>query len=163
MPKRRLPGGASEARDSSSTQGEANLQRNQQPASSRSSRKRISDVFSKLADGCNKHSTYHQTSKRSVRQDEDEENVPEQCRKDLISMKALLPKVEKCFQASNSNQQNQVEATDVAHLCDFYERVLRGVYCPHSPALFKWGKVPKDGKKKPLINFCCFCQSKCVH
>jgi hypothetical protein len=20
------------------------------------------------------------------------------------------------------------------------------VYCPHSPALFQWGKVPKDGK-----------------
>jgi hypothetical protein len=133
MPKRRLP----------SNENNSSLRPGSHPSARSSSRKRISDVFSKLADACNKHATYHQTTKNFARQDDEEENLPEKCRKDLFSVRALLPKVEKCFPP---NQAKQCEASDVAHLCDFYERVLRGVYCPHSPALFQWGKVPKDGK-----------------
>ena len=149
MPKRRLPGSSSEANDSSfhqhhGTQREASPQHQEPPTGSRSSRKKISDSFSKLANGCNKHSTFHQNKKYAARQEEDEDNIPEPCRKDLTTMKVLLPKLEKSFQGSNANQ---VEASDVAHLCEFYERTLRGVYCPHSPALFKWGKVPNYGKK----------------
>lgn len=157
MPKRRLPGASSEGNDSSlhqhnGTQREAGAQHQEAPTGSRSSRKKISDSFSKLANGCNKHSAFHQNKKSSARQEEDEDNIPEPCRKDLTTMKVLLPKLEKSFQASNASQ---VEASDVAHLCEFYERTLRGVYCPHSPALFKWGKVPNYGKKK-LFNVCCF-------
>jgi hypothetical protein len=106
----------------------------------------MSDIFSKLADACNKHSTYHQNHKKNASREEDEDNLPEKCRKDLQSMRALLPKVEKYFEHSD-----QSEAEDVWHLCDFYKQVLRGSYCPHSPALFGWGKQPKDGKRLDIF------------
>eukprot|EP00980_Cylindrotheca_fusiformis_P025542 scaffold14008_cov124-Cylindrotheca_fusiformis.AAC.10 len=140
MPKRKLP----------TKGGDSSLQPAAPPSTRSSSRKRISDVFKKLADACNKHSAYHQTAKSFARLDEDEDNLPEKCRKDLVSVRALLPKVEKCFPLG---QAKQCDASDVVHLCDFYERVLLGVYCPHAPALLQWGKVPNVGKKGPSFPF----------
>jgi hypothetical protein len=101
----------------------------------------------KLSDACNKHAAYHQGRNNSVRADEDEENLPEKCRNDLQSLRLLLPRVEKSFQPPAPGKKGP-EAADVAHLCDFYNSVLRGVYCPHAPHLFHWGKEPKDGKGK---------------
>lgn len=135
MPKRRL----------ASNEDNTSLRPVLHRSSRATSRKRISGVFTRLADACTKHSAYHQSTKLFARQEEDEENLPEKCRKDLFSVRALLPKVEQCFPL---DQAKQCEASDVAHLCDFYDRVLRGAYCPHAPALFQWGKVPKDGTSR---------------
>ena len=136
MPKRRLPSTGHQRDNDSSLRQHRIFSRS-------SSRKRISEVFTKLADAFNKHAEYHMTTKSFVRPDEDEAKLPERCRKDLASVRALLPKLEKCFPPQ---QAVNCDASDLAHLCNFYERVLRGVYCPHSPGLFQWGRVPKDGK-----------------
>jgi len=134
MPKRRLPNSGIQTDRNSSLQ---------QPKSRSSSRKKISEVFTKFADAFNKHAEYHKITKNFVRPDEEEAKLPERCRKDLGSARVLLPKLEKCFP---SQQAEHCDASDLAHLCDFYERVLRGVYCPHSPGLFQWGRDPKGSK-----------------
>eukprot|EP00526_Cylindrotheca_closterium_P015523 CAMPEP_0113604366 /NCGR_PEP_ID=MMETSP0017_2-20120614/1757_1 /TAXON_ID=2856 /ORGANISM="Cylindrotheca closterium" /LENGTH=246 /DNA_ID=CAMNT_0000512787 /DNA_START=89 /DNA_END=825 /DNA_ORIENTATION=+ /assembly_acc=CAM_ASM_000147 len=134
MPKRRLPNSGNQTDNDSSLRQHGILSRS-------SSRKRISEVFTKLADAFNKHAEYHKTTKSFVRPDEEEAKLPERCRKDLASVRALLPKLEKCFPPQ---QAVNCDASDLAHLCNFYERVLRGVYCPHSPGLLQWGRVPKD-------------------
>jgi hypothetical protein len=50
------------------------------------------------------------------------------------------------------------EASDVAHLCDFYHSVMGGVYCPHAPHLFRWGKGGIDGKTAHEIHIHSFVQ-----
>ena len=55
------------------------------------------------------------------------------CQKDLKLLTVLLPKVE----AACCNDVNSMEV--VGHLCDFYNDVLRGGFCPHAPSLFRWG------------------------
>ncbi|KAL3944314.1 MAG: hypothetical protein SGBAC_001607 [Bacillariaceae sp.] len=134
MPKRRLPNSGNQTENDSSLRQHGIF-------SHSSSRKRISEVFTKLADAFNKHAEYHKTTKSFVPPDEEESKLPERCRKDLASVRALLPKLEKCFPPQ---QVVNCDASDLAHLCNFYERVLRGVYCPHSPGLFQWGRVPKE-------------------
>jgi hypothetical protein len=54
-------------------------------------------------------------------------------KKDLRLLKELLPKVE-------ATCSTDAKATDVVgHLCDFYNDVLTGGFCPHAPNLFRWG------------------------
>ncbi len=82
-----------------------------------------------LAVACQKHQiTHHKNGATSLG-----EKMPQCCQKDLRLLKELLPKVEATYCTD-------VKATDaVAHLCDFYNDVLAGGFCPHAPNLFRWG------------------------
>lgn len=157
MPKRRLyqevAGENNESSPSSTSSIQGRGQQQQDLAgrphhSHRSSSQRRSSnpsVLLILSDACNKHAAYHQSRKSPIRADADEENLPEKCQKDLQSLRELLPKVEKSFQPPSPGKRGP-EASDVAHLCDFYTSILRGNYCPHAPHLLCWGKDPEEGK-----------------
>lgn len=157
MPKRRLPREiAGEENVTSSSSSSSSLPESsrqpQQPSNRSSSQRRSSNVLLSLSNACNKHATYHQgRRKASGRIDDDEENLPEKCRKDLQDLRKLLPKVEKSFRPPARGERGP-KAEDVASLCDFYRSALNGGYCPHAPHLFHWGKVPQNGKKKERKN-----------
>ena len=82
-----------------------------------------------LAVACQKHRiTHHKNGATSV-----DEKISLCCKKDLRLLKELLPKVE-------ATCSTDAKATDVVgHLCDFYNDVLTGGFCPHAPNLFRWG------------------------
>ena len=75
--------------------------------------------------------------------DDDEENIPEQCRIDLEKLRNLLPEIEKKFHPSTHGEKGPA-AQDIAHLCDFYNSVMQGNYCPYAPHLFHMGKSPHE-------------------
>ena len=110
------------------------------------SRKKSSDVLIKLSQSCNNHlSNCHKGRSVKVNIDDDEEKIPEQCRIDLEKLRNLLPEIEKKFHPNLLGEKGP-EAQDVAHLCDFYNSVMQGNYCPYAPHLFHLGKSPDDGE-----------------
>jgi hypothetical protein len=149
MPKRRLyiDGGAENEASSSSVSERGRGPQQATTGQSRRSaaQRRSSDVLLRLSDACNKHATYHKGRKNTGQSEDDEDNLPERCRSDLQILRNLLPKVEKSFQPPAPGKKGP-EAEDIAHLCDFYNSVLRGAYCPHAPHLFQRGQSAKDGK-----------------
>lgn len=115
-------------------------------ASRRPSRRNSSDVLIKLSHSCNAHFNNCHKDRKSVVNFEDEvENIPDQCRVDLEKLRNLLPEIEKKFQPPAHGERGP-DAHDVAHLCDFYNSVMQGNYCPHAPHLFGTGKVLNDGQ-----------------
>lgn len=83
-----------------------------------------------LAAACQSHRiTQHKNGATKL----DEEMSPA-CQRDLKLLKELLPKVE-------ATCCKDVHSLDVVgHLCDFYNDVLKGGFCPHAPNLFMWGE-----------------------
>lgn len=82
-----------------------------------------------------------------MRADENEADIPDRCRTDIQTLRLLLPRVEKSCKAPKSGHKGGPEATDVAHLCDFYYSVIQGTYCPHQPHIFQWGKGGVEGEE----------------
>lgn len=118
------------------------------PASRRSSsRRKSSDFLLKLSRSCNAHATncHKDRIARPVGLEDEVERIPDQCRADLEQLRNLLPEIEKKFQPPAPGQRGP-EAHDVAHLCDFYNSVMQGNYCPYAPHLFDLGKSPKNGE-----------------
>lgn len=118
------------------------------PGTSRSvSRQKSSDVLIKLSQSCNNHLSNCHKDRRVTgnTEEEEEENIPEQCKMDLEKLRNLLPEIEKKFHP-NGHGEKGPEAQDVAHLCDFYNSVMQGNYCPYAPHLFHMGKSPSDGE-----------------
>ena len=127
------------------------------------------EILLKMSDACCKHGDYHSKKQPNCRPDpnNDEANLPQRCLKDIRALRQLLPKVEKTIQPqvdsneaspraaktgrSKAIQKEGTEASDICHLCDFYESVLNGVFCPHAPHLFQWGKGGIDGKKDDKV------------
>jgi hypothetical protein len=83
-----------------------------------------------LAVACQKHKATHHKNQNGAAHFEDE--MPQGCKRDLEFLKELIPKVEASYC-------KDVRSTDVANLCDFYNDVLEGGFCPHAPNLFRWG------------------------
>lgn len=114
------------------------------------------------------HPDRKQPNNKKVRINEmmEEEEIPEVCRKAIHSLRGLMPKLEKAIaptigssvgvnhrsssrnsrsnRLSHNSADDTVEAAaaldDVLHLCEFYNSVLTGYYCPHMPHLFHLGK-----------------------
>ena len=82
-----------------------------------------------LAAACEKHRITH----HSVGDVRPGESTRTACKRDLRLLKELLPRVE----LSCCRELNSVEM--LGHLCDFYNDVLQGGFCPHAPELFRGG------------------------
>ena len=122
-------------------------------------------ILLKMSDACCKHGDYHKKQLPNSRADpkNNEENLPQRCLKDIRALRQLLPKVEKSIQPqvdtpgwkrkrsrAKSLKETGADASDVSHLCDFYDTVLNGHFCPHAPHLFQWGKGGIDGKARKV-------------
>jgi serine/threonine-protein kinase ATR len=83
-----------------------------------------------LAAACQKHQVCHHNKTESSNCDDD---IPHSCRKDLTLLLELLPRVE-----ATCCKDDSIEV--LGHLCDFYNDVISGGFCPHAPNLFRWGK-----------------------
>jgi hypothetical protein len=151
MPKRRLGYGEvameTQAPSPSQTRRSPPAPNAEKPPPTRrsSSRRKSSDFLLHLSRSCNAHATKcHKDPRTTISAEDEEERIPDQCRADLEAMRNLLPEIEKKFQPPAQGQRGP-EAHDVAHLCDFYNSVMQGNYCPYAPHLFHLGKSPKDG------------------
>jgi hypothetical protein len=71
---------------------------------------------------------------------ESEEEVPRYCQESLQSLRVIVPKVERNYPP------RETSATELHHLCDFYQDVLSGGFCPHAPHLFLLGKGATESK-----------------
>lgn len=157
MPKRRLGyGEVAITKEPVSAPPPAKRQADKSSSLKRSSsRRKISDVLVKLSRSCNSHSTNcHKDRKGAVRVDDEETRIPDQCRSDLEMLRNLLPEIEKKFRPPARGERGP-EAHDVAHLCDFYNSVMQGNYCPYAPHLFHMGKSVNEGR---LAHFNAECQ-----
>lgn len=97
----------------------------------------------KLSQACQKHRQDHHLSNNYPNNDEP---ISDACNSGLKALQSLLPKVENaCLEAGT------LRFTDVSHLCDFYNDVLEGGFCPHAPNLFGWEST-MDCKWKPKKN-----------
>ena len=140
MPKRRLYNETADENDGSTSASSSRGRSTQRSSSHRKS----SDVLLSLADACTRHSEYHQSRNDSSAVAEDEGDIPEKCCAVLERLRQLLPRVEKSFQPPPPGKKGP-DASDIAHLCNFYDSALQGVYCPHASHLFQRGKDPKEG------------------
>ena len=106
-----------------------------------------SAVILKLSKACKKHLDQHSDPNNpSVRALADGTKLPELCQRDIQTLKKLLPKVEKAIRPPTKKGQTGPSAVDVAHLCDYYQSVIRGVFCPHAAHLFDQGQGGIEGK-----------------
>lgn len=102
-----------------------------------------------LAKSCTRHNEQH---KKDGDIDEicyhqhDGEDEPACCRKALLTLSRIIPKVEKAYRASSNPN-----AIDVRHLCDFYLGVVQRSFCPSALKLFEYGKNPADSKYRRLL------------
>jgi hypothetical protein len=86
-------------------------------------------LLEQLAEACQ----YHRATQHKDGAPRLDEEMSLACQKDLKLLTELLPKVE----AACCKDVNSMDV--VGHLCDFYNDVLRGGFCPHAPCLFRWG------------------------
>lgn len=82
-----------------------------------------------LSESCRKHSASAHASNKGLCAATVAE-APQCCQEALTSLRTILPKVEKAYPPHKSAVQ------DVAHMCDFYQDVLSGGFCPNAPHLF---------------------------
>jgi len=88
-----------------------------------------SSLLVSLSESCRKHSaSAHASNKGLCAQTVSE--APQCCQEALSSLRTILPKVEKAYSPGKSAVQ------DVVHMCDFYNDVLSGGFCPNAPHLF---------------------------
>jgi len=85
----------------------------------------------KLSDCCAQHAESH--TPKPVRPLTEHDEMPEKCQKDMSSLCKILPRVE---DAVDKNP----HPSYIPHLCDFYQSVIQGRFCPHAPLLLEWGK-----------------------
>lgn len=101
-------------------------------------------LLQRLSHACQYHASHHYANNNAngasvlANPDDALDDIPARCRKDLVTLGTILPKVE---QATNQ----QPTAAEIGHLCSFYQDVLVGGYCPHAPHLFTWGKGGTEG------------------
>jgi hypothetical protein len=113
-----------------------------------------------LSDNCRKHSingnTHHESNHVLS---EEWDNVPLFCQEALTTLKRILPRVENrilIIENNNNNNNNSNDTkmissnvSDLGHLCDFYNDVILGGFCPHALHLFDLGKGAIEGKYPP--------------
>jgi len=75
-----------------------------------------------LAEICKKHAATHHRHRQDEAQSEG-------CQRDLDHLSTLIPKVETAY----------LKSTQFDDLCDFYNDVLSGGFCPYAPNLFNGG------------------------
>ena len=88
-----------------------------------------SSILVSLSESCRKHSaSAHESNKGLFAATVME--APQCCQEALASLRTILPKVEKAYPPHNTM------VHDLAHMCDFYNDVLSGGFCPNAPHLF---------------------------
>ena len=60
--------------------------------------------------------------------------LPVECTKALTILEKTLPKLERTYRA-NPAAPSATTVEHVGHICDFYQDVIRGGFCPHAPHL----------------------------
>ena len=103
----------------------------------------------RLSEACAKHKEYHRLQDENDDDDEDDDTtnnnnnnnkmggISEKCRKDLGTLRKILPEVEKKYTISLLNL---VSAQDISHMCAFYRIVVMGGFCQHSMCLLRDSK-----------------------
>ena len=104
----------------------------------------------RLSEACAKHKEYHRLHDNENDDDDTTNNnnhnhnktegsvvVSEKCRKDLGTLRKILPEVEKKYTISLLNL---VSAQDISHMCAFYRIVVMGGFCQHSMCLLRDAK-----------------------
>jgi hypothetical protein len=98
-----------------------------------------------LSDNCRKHkisgNTHHECNNILT---EEWDDVPGYCQEALTALKRILPRVEHRIPIGN-NVKVSSSVSDLGHLCDFYNDVIRGGFCPHALHLFDLGKGAVEG------------------
>ena len=94
----------------------------------------------KLADCCNLHAESSHASSKPMRALTEQDEMPERCQRDIVSLSKILPRVEETYAIDK-----EPHVSFLPHLCSFYESVIHGVFCPHAPLLLEWGKGGKQG------------------
>jgi hypothetical protein len=144
------------------------------PLPKKASNRRSSQILVKLSDACLNHQERsHNRSKSdggTSNNDEpldaaaNEADIPSPCRSALSNLSQLIPKLQREIPppihrldestTNNSNQQSDERDVEEEHaavlddvlvLCDFYNSVLTGHYCPHLPRLFHRGERIDSG------------------
>lgn len=100
----------------------------------------------KLSDCCAAHAESSHAAAKPLRPLTERDALPEKCQRDMASLCSILPKVEKTYGV----EKNPHPAL-LPHLCDFYQSVVQGRFCPHAPLLLEWGK---GGTAGMYINAC---------
>ena len=123
------------------------VQRQQQPLLHRNNNNSNSNIvvapslLVALSESCRKHGA---SAHASNHQNRDGcaamlDDVPPGCREALTSLRTVLPKVEQAYPSHHHHHASTTTTTtvqDLAHMCDFYNDVLSGGFCPHAPHLF---------------------------
>jgi hypothetical protein len=86
-----------------------------------------------------------------------EENMSTFCQESIKTLKKIVPKLERQYHASTNPQ-----AEDIGHICDFYEQLIEGDFCPHAPDALRLENGPMNGTLKASIfyldcRFSCSC------
>ena len=102
----------------------------------------------RLSEACAKHKEYHRLQDENDDDEDDDTTnnnnnnnkmggISEKCRKDLSTLRKILPEVEKKYTISLLNL---VSAQDISHMCAFYRIVVMGGFCQHSMCLLRDSK-----------------------
>lgn len=106
----------------------------------RDSSGKTSELLTSLANCCQVHHTHHERERLPGDPVDEEEDVPSFCGDALRALSAILPKVERSIR-----NQARPNPDILVKLCDFYDQVTQGAFCPHAPHLFKRGKDAAEG------------------
>lgn len=92
----------------------------------------------KLSDCCAQHAESHPAKPLQPLTEQDE--IPERCQREMSSLCKILPRVEDTYSIDKNPHPSYL-----THLCDFYQSVIQGRFCPHAPLLLDWGKNGTEG------------------
>lgn len=101
-----------------------------------------------LSESCARHRLRHEKNHIATDSVDEVGGVPAFCQDVINTLRKILPKVEKHYHASRNPKPE-----DISHICDFYEQVIEGGFCPHAPLIIKQGKHGSDGK---ICRYCFF-------
>ena len=88
----------------------------------------MSSLLVSLSESCRNHSASAHACKEGLCA-ATVEDAPQCCQDALASLRTILPKVEKAYPP------HKTLVHDLAHMCDFYNDVLSGGFCPNAPHL----------------------------
>ena len=95
-----------------------------------------------LSGSCARHRSRHEKGRISAHPNDVEGEVPKFCQDVINTLRKVMPKVEQAYRASTNPR-----VEDIGHICDFFEQVIEGGFCPHAPHLLRLGKRVNDGKR----------------
>jgi hypothetical protein len=91
-----------------------------------------------ISESCARHRLRHE--KQQSHHGAGEENMSTFCQESIKTLRKIVPKIERQYHASTNPQ-----AEDIGHICDFYEQLIEGDFCPHAPDALRQENGPLNG------------------